>query len=495
MAKQTIDVGLVADDGKGDTARVGGNKINDNFTELYNKDTAQDVDIDQNTAHSGLTNNPHGTDIENLGSGTLAELNAAVTDATLDDAGDPRDPNAHNHTASDVTDFDTEVGNHIDVAANTTHRGLTTLNAHGNTADASITIGTGAVGVDYTLTFDGDTSDGVLTWDESAIAFTVSDNFYVTDRLSVGGDAEHDFLGGQRSIITAKDTVAAGSGVTSGMDFHIKIGGGTSGAIPIGIAAVGEYEGSSSLSLDTVTGIRGEGKYSATVLPSTASTNVQGIVGVAVQNSTIAGGTFAGVKGLFSIGSSKGLVSEVVGLLSSRTNIPSGGVTDLCGVKVADGSTALGAAGGNYFGIYVEDQSMLSLSGYGAGIWIEQQANITGPVYGLVLDGDSAGADILLGADLDSAIYYDSADLILDPDLIGTGKVLIGATGDDDMVLNAIDIGGDITHTGTNAGFFSATPVTQPAHIVDADGTLADITTKFNTLLAQVAALGLQAAT
>ena len=54
------------------------------------------------------------------------------------------------------------------------------------------------------------------------------------------------------------------------------------------------------------------------------------------------------------------------------------------------------------------------------------------------------------------------------------------------------------TKIGTGAtqkiGFWNATPIVQPAHIIDADGTLADITTKFNTLLADLAAQGLQAA-
>lgn len=35
MAKQTINLGTTADDGTGDSIRVGGDKINDNFTELY----------------------------------------------------------------------------------------------------------------------------------------------------------------------------------------------------------------------------------------------------------------------------------------------------------------------------------------------------------------------------------------------------------------------------------------------------------------------------
>lgn len=39
-------------------------------------------------------------------------------------------------------------------------------------------------------------------------------------------------------------------------------------------------------------------------------------------------------------------------------------------------------------------------------------------------------------------------------------------------------------------GFFNATPVTQRPHIVDADGTLEDITTKFNTLLLNLEQLG-----
>ncbi|OUV27512.1 MAG: hypothetical protein CBC69_03055, partial [Alphaproteobacteria bacterium TMED109] len=35
MAFQTLDLGIAADDGTGDSLRVGGDKINDNFLELY----------------------------------------------------------------------------------------------------------------------------------------------------------------------------------------------------------------------------------------------------------------------------------------------------------------------------------------------------------------------------------------------------------------------------------------------------------------------------
>lgn len=35
MAQQLIGIGSVANDGTGDPLRTGGNKINENFTELY----------------------------------------------------------------------------------------------------------------------------------------------------------------------------------------------------------------------------------------------------------------------------------------------------------------------------------------------------------------------------------------------------------------------------------------------------------------------------
>jgi len=42
-------------------------------------------------------------------------------------------------------------------------------------------------------------------------------------------------------------------------------------------------------------------------------------------------------------------------------------------------------------------------------------------------------------------------------------------------------------------GFYGATPGAQQAHIIDADGQLADITTKFNTLLSDLEGYGLLA--
>lgn len=51
--------------------------------------------------HVSDTDNPHDTSVGNLLPGTLAELNAIITDATLDDSGDARPPTAHAATHED----------------------------------------------------------------------------------------------------------------------------------------------------------------------------------------------------------------------------------------------------------------------------------------------------------------------------------------------------------------------------------------------------------
>ena len=58
------------------------------------------------------------------------------------------------------------------------------------------------------------------------------------------------------------------------------------------------------------------------------------------------------------------------------------------------------------------------------GIWIDAQTRGTNN-YGIILDGDSEGSDIIFGAGQDASIYYDGNDLIIDPQLIGTGGVRI----------------------------------------------------------------------
>lgn len=52
----------------------------------------------------------------------------------------------------------------------------------------NLIIGHGAAGIDYTLTFDGESNDGVLTWMESEDYFVFADEVRVNDDLRVTGD-------------------------------------------------------------------------------------------------------------------------------------------------------------------------------------------------------------------------------------------------------------------------------------------------------------------
>lgn len=203
MGKEIINVGTLPNDGTGDSERVGGQKINSNFDEVYAFEVL-------NSAHRDITSgNPHGVDIENLGSGTLAELNAAISDATLDDASGTRDPNAHNHTASDVTDFDTEVGNHLDVAANTTHRVNAPWNEHGNTATGQMSI-IGDLTVDAAHAYQIAGNDVVSN--PSAIQLNIGTNITSSDPVLETNVAMGDLVDVAGSII---GSVGVGYDVTA----------------------------------------------------------------------------------------------------------------------------------------------------------------------------------------------------------------------------------------------------------------------------------------
>lgn len=59
MAKQLINLGTTVNDGTGDTLRLGAQKINENFTELYNflsSETGQLSFVSSIVADNGLFN-------------------------------------------------------------------------------------------------------------------------------------------------------------------------------------------------------------------------------------------------------------------------------------------------------------------------------------------------------------------------------------------------------------------------------------------------------
>jgi hypothetical protein len=79
MAKQVINIGSVANDGTGDPLRTAFDKVNDNFTELYNDEGG---DVNQVTGTGGITASPTtGNVVVNLDddSITYAKLGAEFT--------------------------------------------------------------------------------------------------------------------------------------------------------------------------------------------------------------------------------------------------------------------------------------------------------------------------------------------------------------------------------------------------------------------------------
>jgi len=108
------------------------------------------TDVATNSAHvADVTTNPHATDLGNIGSGTLAELNTAVTDATLIDTGDSRlsddrDPTAHNQAYTTIDNVPTDTFLGRDTAGTGTAEALSVTDAAGllDHADLGTGIGT-----------------------------------------------------------------------------------------------------------------------------------------------------------------------------------------------------------------------------------------------------------------------------------------------------------------------------------------------------------------
>lgn len=122
---------------------------------------------------------------------------------------------------------------------------------------------------------------------------------------------------------------------------------------------------------------------------------------------------------------------------------------------------------------------------------LEIQPQTSGVInQGLWMVGDGIGCDIVLGAGSggngDARLYYDGSNCILDPDVIGSGRVYIGATGDDDMLLNDIEIDGDLNHDGSNLGVFDTAPTTKQTVTGSRGGNVA-----LASLLTALAAYGL----
>lgn len=139
--------------------------------------------------------------------------------------------------------------------------------------------------------------------------------------------------------------------------------------------------------------------------------------------------------------------------------------------QTGDSNVAIGYKAGEGTSINSHDNNVFI--GFEAGTSISTGGNN-------VLLGYKAG-DVITTGDDNIIIGYD-----LDPSAAGVS---------DELNIGALIMGYLAAHgSGPAINFMGGTPQAQQAHIVDADGNLADITTKFNTLLADLEGYGLLAA-
>jgi hypothetical protein len=82
---------------------------------------------------------------------------------------------------------------------------------------SGLTIGSGSADVDYTLTFDGDSNDGIITWDEDNDRFQFSDDIVLPDNenliFGTGADCSIDFDGSNWQFAGTGDLVVSGSNI------------------------------------------------------------------------------------------------------------------------------------------------------------------------------------------------------------------------------------------------------------------------------------------
>lgn len=135
MARQTINIGAIADDGTGDSIRVSGVKINENFAEVYAKDKLVNLthfEFDNNTIKGLLSN----ADIEMSGNGTG---HVDISDLTIDSEVNLSDNEIKTNTSNTNLKFTANGTGSVEIAKADINSGAIDGTVIGSTSPVTVT--------------------------------------------------------------------------------------------------------------------------------------------------------------------------------------------------------------------------------------------------------------------------------------------------------------------------------------------------------------------
>ena len=237
MAKQTINIGSAANDGTGDGLRTAFNKVNANFTELYNADAALVIPTDV----SDLTDNT------NLLGGAANLGNLKISGSTLGTTDNPDtggwggysisiDPGIESNGGIYIPGInDQQTGGTLQIYNSDTSGGKVSINTYGGMTIASAR---GTLGLGLDLEAPGSPSHFHLAFETSNTYVPTADLFFGDDYnyLQLVNSAQGVFIGtnnrdgGDQNVwrfttsgnFTAPGRVIIG-GIESGLESHLEI--------------------------------------------------------------------------------------------------------------------------------------------------------------------------------------------------------------------------------------------------------------------------------
>jgi hypothetical protein len=147
---------------------------------------------------------------------------------------------------------------------------------------------------------------------------------------------------------------------------------------------------------------------------------------------------------------------------------------------------------GTYAGRYNVTGGSNVYIGYAAGQGASANSNSNGVIIGFQAGYalTTGGNNVLLGYRAGNVLTTGASNIIIGYDVDPSGAAVSNELNIGDLLKGYLSAHA----SGPAIHFMGGTPQAQQAHIVDADGTLADVTTKFNTLLADLEGYGLLAA-